>query len=56
LHRQPQVIEAFSERFWKPDLDNLVIRFAQLPSKGLRAVERKIIEVNKPIFNVERAA
>jgi hypothetical protein len=56
LHRQPQVIDAFKEKFWKPDPDNLVIRFAQLPSKGLWVVERKIIEANKPIFNVERAA
>jgi hypothetical protein len=56
LHRQPQVIEAFKEKFWKPDLDSLVMRFAQLPSKGLWVVERKIIEVNRPIFNVERAA
>jgi hypothetical protein len=56
LHRQPQVIEAFMEKFWRPNPDNFVMRFAQLPSKGLWAVERKIIEVNKPIFNVERAA
>jgi hypothetical protein len=56
LHRQPQAIEAFREKFWKPDLDNLVMWFAQLPSKGLWVVERKIIEVNKPIFNIERAA
>jgi hypothetical protein len=56
LHRRPQVLEAFREKFWKPDLDNLVVRFAQLASKELSLVERKIIEVNKPIFNVPRAA
>jgi hypothetical protein len=58
LHRQPQVIEAFREKFWKPDLDNLVMRFAQLqlPSKGLRTVVQRIIEINKPIFNVPRRA
>lgn len=56
LYRQPQVIEAFKEKLWRPDLDNLVMRFAQVPSKGLWIVERKIIEVTKPIFNIERAA
>jgi hypothetical protein len=56
LHRQPQVLEAFREKLWQPDLDGLVMRFAQLPLRGLWGIERKIIEVNKPLFNVERAA
>jgi hypothetical protein len=56
LHRQPQAIDAFREKFWKPDLDDLVMRFAQLPSNELPPVERKIIEINKPIFNIPRAA
>jgi len=57
LHRQSDFLDAILDKFWEPNLDDFLITFAEIPVKVmLRPVERKIIEDQKPLFNVPRAA
>jgi hypothetical protein len=57
LHRHGNFMEAILDKFWEPKVDDFVISFAKIPVKAmLKPVERKIIEDEKPLFNVPRAA
>lgn len=57
LHRDSRFMDAILDKFWEPNVDDFVISFAEIPEKKmLDPVERKIIENEKPLFNVPRAA
>ena len=57
LHRQSKFIDAILDKFWEPNPDDFLIRFAPISTKTLlKPVERKIIEDEKPLFNVPRVA
>jgi len=57
LHRRPEALSAMTDGFWKPNLDDLIVRFAILPKRQpLRPAELRVIEEKKPIFNVSRSA
>jgi hypothetical protein len=57
LHRQSKFIDAILDKFWQPNPNDFLIKFAQIPTKMmLKPVERKIIEDEKPLFNVPRVA
>lgn len=57
LHRQSRFLDAILDKFWEPDPNDFLISFAKVPTKSmLRRVERRLIEEQKPLFNVPRAA
>jgi hypothetical protein len=57
LHRTPQLVSVILDKFWRPNLDSFLVSYAVLPaSPMLKAVEKKVIEERKPVFNVPRAA
>jgi hypothetical protein len=56
LVRNPEAISAIVGKFWKPNLDEFFVSYAELETKLLRPVEKKLIEEQQPIFNVPRAA
>lgn len=57
LHRRQDFLNAVTDKFWEPKVDEFLISFAAIPTKAmLRPIERKIIEEQKPVFNVPRAA
>ena len=57
LHRQPQCLEALSGEFWQPEPKTFTVSYATLPEKKLlRPVEHRLIEEEKPIFNILRSA
>ncbi len=57
LHRQSKFMDAIFDKFWEPKLEDFLITFAEISEKAmLKPVERKIIEVERPLFNIPRAA
>jgi hypothetical protein len=57
LHRNPRLISAILDKFWKPEPENFIVSYAVLATKGLlKPVEKRIVEERKPVFNVPRAA
>jgi site-specific DNA-methyltransferase (adenine-specific) len=58
LHRNPKVLRAITEKLWKPNPEDFVVSYAVLLQKKtlLQALEKKIVEERKPIFNVPRSA
>ena len=57
MHRHSRFLDAILDKFWEPKVDDFIVAFAEIPVRAmLKPVERKIIEDEKPLFNVPRAA
>jgi hypothetical protein len=58
LHRNPQLLGAMAEKLWKPNPEDFIVSYTVLLLKKtlLQALEKKIVEEIKPIFNVPRSA
>ena len=58
LHRDTATVRAMAEKLWTPDPNNFVVDFAaiQRPMSVLEAIERKLVEERRPVFNIPRSA
>ena len=58
LHRDTATVRAIAEKLWTPDPDDFVVDFAAIPRPiaVLEAIERKLVEERRPIFNIPRSA
>ncbi|HVS36170.1 MAG TPA: hypothetical protein VMS17_11365 [Gemmataceae bacterium] len=58
LHRDAATVRAMAEKLWTPDPDDFVVDFAAIPPpmSVLDAIERKLVEERRPVFNIPRSA
>jgi hypothetical protein len=58
VHRDPKVLGTIVEKLWQPKFEDFTVRFAIIKAKKsyLQAVEKKVVEKYRPVFNVPRSA
>jgi site-specific DNA-methyltransferase (adenine-specific) len=60
IHRRPEPLTAVADKPWRPNPNDLLVRYATLPQKTpkktLLPIEKQLVEEQRPIFNVPRAA